>query len=331
VNRASPRPPRRRTGGPRPWGRAASALLALFTAVCGLSGCARSPASPGPAQQAGPLVLPVAADPDAAARAIAERARDADVLYLGEQHDNPAHHAHQRQVLQALVAAGLRPVVAFEMLDENQQGVLSRALADAPSAEEVERRLGWRARGWPDFAMYWPLFDLAARERLEVVALDLPPADARRVARDGLASLGTRAAGLTSLLAADPEREAAIARAIRDGHCGLLPEARVPRMVEAWHARNVTMARHLAAALQRGRPVVAIVGRGHQEAGGLPDQLEQLRPGTRQLIVSLVEAPPGQPPAAAPDNAGADVVWLTPPVAREDPCAPLRRGGAAPR
>jgi pheromone shutdown protein TraB len=97
-------------------------------------------------------------------------------------------------------------------------------------------------------------------------------------------------------------------------------------MVEAWHARNVTMARRLAAALERGRPVVVIVGRGHQDAGGLPDQLAELRPGTRQLVVSMVEAPPDRE-SPAKDRIGANVVWLTPPIPRDDPCAPLRPKG----
>jgi hypothetical protein len=46
-----------------------------------------------------------------------------------------------------------------------------------------------------------------------------------------------------------------------------------------------------------------------------------LRPGTRQLIVDLVEAgteDDREPPAA-------DVVWVTPAVERADPCEPLRR------
>jgi len=137
--------------------------------------------------------------------------------------------------------------------------------------------------------------------------------------------LGARGAALGSALPADPEREAAIARAIRDGHCGLLPESRVPGMIQAWHARNVTIARRLAAALERGRPVVVIIGRGHQDPGGVPAQLDRLRPGTRQLILSLVEAPSADRGPTASSRPTSDVVWITPGVERDDPCLPLRR------
>jgi len=252
---------------------------------------------------------------------IADRARGADVVYLGEQHDNPTHHSHQRAVLEALVARGARPALGFEMLEEDQQADVDQALAGTLAAGDLDERLRWRARGWPDFGLYQPLFEIAAREKLPVIALDLDPAVSRRIAREGLGSLGSRAEGLASRLPADTAREDAIAGVIREGHCGLLPEARLPTIVDAWHARNVTMARRLAAALDRGLTVVVIVGRGHQATGGLPAQLSALRPGTRQLVVDMIEAPPGTRSGAA----AGDAIWLTPAVERRDPCAGLRR------
>jgi uncharacterized iron-regulated protein len=263
-------------------------------------------------------------DEGLAARAIADRARGADVVYLGEQHDNPTHHSHQRAVVEALVARGVRPALAFEMLEEDQQAAVDQALAGTLSAGDLDERLRWRTRGWPDMGMYQPLFEIAAREKLPVIALDLDPAVSRRIAREGLGSLNARAEGLASRLPADPAREEAIAGVIREGHCGLLPDARLPTMVDAWHARNVTMARRLVAALDRGLTVVVIVGRGHQAAGGLPAQLAALRPGTRQLVVDMIEAPPDTRPEAVVGAAAGAAVWLTPAVERGDPCASLR-------
>jgi uncharacterized iron-regulated protein len=277
----------------------------------------------GSAAGAAPLVVSRGDDEGLAARAIADRARGADVVYLGEQHDNPTHHSHQRAVVEALVARGVRPALAFEMLEEDQQADVDQALGGTLS--NLDERLRWRTRGWPDIGMYQPLFEIAAREKLPVIALDLDPAVSRRIAREGLGSLGARAEGLASRLVADTAREEAIAGVIREGHCGLLPEARLPTMVDAWHARNVTMARRLAAALDRGLTVVVIVGRGHQAAGGLPAQLAALRPGTRQVVVDMIEASPDTRPEAAVGAAAGDAIWLTPAVERGDPCAGLRR------
>lgn len=268
-------------------------------------------------------VWPPAAEADGPrARCVAERAGAAQVLYLGEIHDNPVHHAVQRRVVEALVERGARPALAFEMLPESQQAVAEAAVAGHGDREAVARALGWAGRGWPDFAMYWPLFELARRHRLPVVAADLEPATVREISRQGLASHGPAASRFVSLLPPDPAREARILATIRRAHCDLVPEQRLAGMVQGWHARNVVMARNIDGALGRAAQVVVIAGRGHQAEGGIPDQLAAVRPGVRQFVVALGEGGREEPGGAA---ARADLVWLTPAVERPDPCAGLRR------
>ncbi len=262
------------------------------------------------------------ADPAALARLVAARAVRAQVVYLGESHDNPRHHADQARVLEAMLAGGARPVLAFEMLAQDQQPAVDAAMLEPADSAALAKRLEWSLRGWPDFEMYRPLFDLARRYRLTVIALDLPRPAVRRIAGEGLAALapGERSR-VASRLARDDNRERLIAREIETAHCGLLPAAAVPRMVEAWHARNVTMAQRILEALERAAQVVVIVGRGHQSPGGLADQVEALRPGTRQLIVDFVETEERASDLAVSENR---IVWPGPPLDRPDPCAPLR-------
>lgn len=292
---------------------------ALLAAGLWLGACAGHSAGPR-------LVLPLEGYPATHARKVAEVGGAAEVIYLGEVHDNPHHHAHQTRILAALLAEGRRPAVAFEMLAEPQQGAVDQALGAARLTKaELERRVLWEARGWPDFSMYWPLFSLAREYGLRVLAIDLDPVVARQIAREGLAPLGEGSRALASLLSLNAEREARIARTIRSAHCDLLAETRIPSMVESWHARNVTMARRLAMALQHTPQVVVIVGRGHQDDGGLPAQVEALRPGIRQFVVDFLEVRPGQGPEEAAGRSVGDIVWLTPPVERPDPCEGLRR------
>jgi uncharacterized iron-regulated protein len=269
-------------------------------------------------------VFPLDGDPEAHARRVAEAARGARVLYLGEVHDNPHHHAHQRRVLETLLALGQRPILAFEMLPREEQAAVEAALREARSAPALGERLGWGRRGWPDFAMYWPLFELAQRHALPVIAADLHPDTARRIGREGLAALGQAGAPLASRLPPDAAREAAIARTIQEAHCNLLPAARLPAMVESWHARNVTMARGLVEALEGAAQAVVIAGRGHQSPGGLPDQLEALLPGVAQVAVDFVEVG-AEPERGWGRGVGTRLVWLTPAVTRPDPCEDLRR------
>ena len=265
-------------------------------------------------------------EPAVVTRRIAARARHVQVVYLGESHDNPHHHLDQSRVLGAMLAGGARPTLAFEMLDQGQQAAVDGAMRGSAGSAALATLLEWDERGWPAFDMYWPLFDLARRDGLPVVALDLDRSSVQRIAKAGLGVLpADERSRLASRLAPDARREQGIARDIEAAHCGLLPAGAVPGMVDAWHARNVTMARRILQALERAPQVVVIVGRGHQAPGGLADQVEALRPGTRQLIVDFVEAGRGETDHVVPDNRTVwRIVWPRPPVERPDPCAPLR-------
>ena len=258
--------------------------------------------------------------PDAAAIAELTRlARAAQVIGAGESHDHPAHHQAQVRLVEALANAGLPLALAFEMLTEDQQAAVDAALAEDLPAEQLGVRLAWTARGWPDFDMYFPLFDLARRHRLPVIAADLDPASVRTVARRGLDAIdeGPRER-LRSRLPADADREDALRRELNDAHCGFLPAAAQGTMAAAWHARNVTLARRVLEAVDRGRTVVLITGRGHLAADAVPGQLAVLRPGLRALVVDLLEE--GLAPLP-----NADVVWATTRMVRADKCEELRK------
>jgi len=183
---------------------------------------------------------------------------------------------------------------------------------------EVDKQLGWSAQGWPDFAMYWPLFELARKHRLPVVGTDLDPAVARRVGRGGLRAAGDDPARLRSALPDDLARDRGIVERLQAAHCGQISEDRANRMLESWYARNVVMARHVGAGLGLAPQVVVIMGRGHGSPGGVPEQLAAIRPGTRQLMVGLYEGE-----ADGPTEPLADVVWVTPKRPRPDPCLSL--------
>jgi uncharacterized iron-regulated protein len=251
---------------------------------------------------------------------VAEVARAADVVGIGEAHDNPAHHSLQSLLLERMADGGQRPVVALEMLAEDQQATLDQALAETTSAADLADRLQWHAHGWPDFAMYFPLFEAARRYRLPVLAADLNVEARRMISRRGLGALpAANRARVASQLPADAAREATLRRQLETVHCGGLPASATRSMAEEWHARNVTMARRIAAALADGQKVLLIAGRAHLAADAVPGQLAALRPGTRVLVIDLVERPYTTP------LQNADLIITTTAVQRTDECAALRR------
>jgi len=247
---------------------------------------------------------------------------DADLLLIGEVHDNAAQHRMRLRWLEALTARR-RVVIALEQLDAAQQGALDRARSDDAAAAARGEPLGQRARriaeaagfdfrGW-HWDYYRPVIELALRRDLPLVAANLSRAETMAVAR-GRASPEPPPAGWS----ADDQR--ALEDSIRAGHCGMLPESTIAPMAAAQRSRDARLARSIVDARARtGLPVVLLAGNGHVRRDiGVPRYLASLAPGARVLGIGLLEA--GQ------EGAGPfDEVAVTAAAAREDPCRGLRK------
>ncbi|MCC1493951.1 ChaN family lipoprotein [Cognatishimia sp. F0-27] len=239
--------------------------------------------------------------------------RDADVVFLGEQHDNPAHHARQAALVEMLRPTAL----VFEMLTEAQAARVTPALrGDRAALADV---LDWDASGWPDFAMYYPIF--AAAPDAEIRGAAIPRDQARAAMQTGMqAVFGPEAAdfGLTERL---PEAEQAMRQTLQaEAHCNALPETMLPVMVEIQRLRDAALARAARDAVAAlGGPVVVITGNGHARLDwGAPAALERAAPTLSMRSLGQGETPTGAPPG------GFDVVEITAPVDRGDPCAAFR-------
>ena len=256
----------------------------------------------------------------------------ADLLLVGEVHDNPDHHRLQLELVEAVVRAGRRPAVALEQFDREHQAALDRARAAGPrDAGEVADAAQFDRRGW-EWPFYEPLVALALREGLPLVATNLSRRDAFAVVERGYAALGDGAAERLGLAQPPAAAQlAAIEAAIRDGHCGKLPERIVPGMAAAQRARDAVMADALLARSSSG--AVLIAGNGHVRRDlGVPVHLAGRAPERGVLAVGVVEVATDMVRAddyvapAAGDAPRFDFAVFTPRTPRPDPCA-----GFAPR
>jgi uncharacterized iron-regulated protein len=250
---------------------------------------------------------------------------------LGEVHDNPEHHARQAELLEALTATGLKPLVAFEQMDREHDAALQQrlALGDA-SAEEVARAVRFDRKGW-NWAFYEPLVAIALRRGLAVRAANLSRSAAAQIARGGLSALEpARLAALRLETAWTPEREQAMRAIIRDGHCGALPESVVPTMVAAQRARDATLAESLWLPPATDGAVL-IAGNGHVRRDlGVPIYLAAAGAGASCSIGLLEVEVQKQSPrdyltSSTPVGPLYDFIWFTPRVDRPDPCAIFRK------
>ncbi|PIV75469.1 MAG: hypothetical protein COW55_05335 [Rhodobacteraceae bacterium CG17_big_fil_post_rev_8_21_14_2_50_65_11] len=238
----------------------------------------------------------------------------ADVVVLGEVHDNPAHHTWQGEALRALSPAA----VVFEMLTPDQAAMVTPASRIDLDALGVA--IGWAESGWPEFALYRPVF--AALGAAAVYGAALPYDAVRGAIEDGAAARFDGDAvrfGLDEPLPGD--QQARRERLQAGAHCDALPEALLPGMVEAQRLRDASFAATVLEALsETGGPVVLITGNGHARMDwGVPGVIARAAPGVTVISVGQVEA---QPEAQAPFD-----VWrVTPSVDREDPCAGFGTG-----
>ena len=225
----------------------------------------------------------------------------AEVVLLGEVHDNPAHHAAQARAL-----AALRPTaVVWEMLSPEAASRVDPALGP----EALGARLGWEAAGWPDFAMYAPLF--AAAGGAAHVDAAVPAAELRAAMEGGAAAMVPDPAriGLDAPLAPDVRVEEE--RRQQEAHCGMLPEGMLPAFVEAQRLRDAALAlAALDALAAHGAPVAVIAGNGHVAAPYVPAMLRAA--GAEPLAIGQGED------GRAPEGFA---IWLTAPAPeRADAC-----------
>lgn len=234
--------------------------------------------------------------------------QDAQIILLGEVHDNPHHHAMQTEYV-----AQIRPrALVFEMLTEEQ----SSRVTDENRQDTValERVLGWRDTGWPDFDLYYPIF--AAAPQAQIYGAAVPREAARQAMKDGIATWfgpDSDAYGLSDPL---PEEQQTAREAMQmQAHCNALPDVMLPIMVDLQRLRDAVLARAALKALdQTGGPVVVITGNGHARRDwGAPSYVALLQPMVRQFALGQTEEDDSPDPSF-------DAVLSAPSVTREDPC-----------
>lgn len=229
-------------------------------------------------------------------------------VLVGEQHDNPDHHAQQLWLLRSLALQRPSGSLLLEMLGPDQQARVDQAQAVTRQGlppQDLIGALAWQP-GW-DWSLYGPLLRYALAQPYPLLAANLSRQQMMQVYRQRPALQGplSMAKAVQDTLLAD----------IRQSHCGLLPEAQLPAMLAVQQQRDRRMAEALLAA---PAPAVLLAGAFHVRRDlGVPLHLADLgaRPG---LVLILAEV--GKPVTATQ----ADFVWYSAAQPEQDHCAALR-------
>ena len=241
-----------------------------------------------------------------------QRWSDAPIVLLGEQHDAVAHQAWQQATVQQLAKQERLAALVIEMAPRT--GSTASLPRDA-SEDAVQQALQWQDAAWP-----WPRYRgvvmAAVRAGVPVLGGNLPRADMKQAMRNE--NLDTHL---------PPEGWQRQLDAIREGHCGLLPDTQLAPMARIQLARDASMAEVARAAVKPGKTVLLVAGRGHVLRGvGIPTWLPEAA-GAKVAVAQAGETSVAQ---------ASDVDWLqkTDALPAKDHCAELRekfRNPPAPR
>ena len=232
----------------------------------------------------------------------------APAILLGEQHDQTSHHQWEAATVRHLAAQGQLAALVIEMAPA---GGDTRALKPGASDEEVKTALLWAQGGgpggWP-WQDYGPMVMAAVQAGVPVLGGNLPRAQMKQAMGEARYDSHLPAAGWQLQL-----------DAIKQGHCGLLPESQFAPMARIQLARDEAMAKVSTAAYKLAKPgqtVLLVAGRGHVRSDiGVPTWLA----ADFEPKVTIAQSDKAQ----VAINMKADKLLTLPGTASKDHCAEL--------
>jgi uncharacterized iron-regulated protein len=226
---------------------------------------------------------------------LAAAAAQHDVVFFGEQHDDPGTHAMQRALLEAI--SRRRPVVlSLEMFERDVQPVVDGYLA----GRIPEDSLLAGGRPWPRYASdYRPAVEWARAHAWPVIAANVPRPIASAISRGGLAMLDTlgerRALAAAEIFCPHNEYFTRFTQTM-EGHVpGDTEEAKaaaIERYYQSQCVKDETMAESIVQARADAGPVPLVVhlnGAFHSNYGlGTTERVERRLPDARLLVITAI-------------------------------------------
>ena len=315
--------------------RLSSLVLATF-AVAG-AGCApRGALVSAPVSVPGIRVVDATTQADVDFATVVQRASGADVVFFGENHDDPETHRVELGLLEAIGRTGRSVILSLEMFERDAQPLLNDYLA----GRITEADFLAKSRPWDRYVTdYRPMVELAKAKGWPVVASNIPRPLASAVGRKALAALDTltpieRSWAARDIQCPDDAYRARFMDTMR-GHsrggaapspADTLPTAAASRFYLAQCIKDETMAESIVEA--RGRSPGAIVvhydGAFHSDyKQGTVDRVRRRSPDLRMVVITAVPVV-DQVAATLANHAGrADYIIFTKRIPPKPP-APAR-------
>jgi uncharacterized iron-regulated protein len=297
-------------------------IVLVFALV---AGCAHAPpvATPPPGEVEAPrhgmkgahepIALPHrAVDADSgdelSDRNLDDKLRAARVIYVGEEHPNPHHHAAEIEVLERAWAADPSVGLGMEMLPRTYQGSLDAYVGGVLDEAGFLRAVAWEKTWGYEWGLYRPLLEFCRAHKLPAYALNAPRDLAHAVARGETLSAEQKQLLPEMKPGPAPHREF-VREAFAQHPHGKFDEAQFERFYSAQLVWDETMADRIAAALSApGAPsrIVVVAGEGHTRSFAIPDRAARRGAAPYLTILPVLD----EDEADARRDRVADVLWV---------------------
>jgi uncharacterized iron-regulated protein len=195
---------------------------------------------------------------------------EADVVYIGERHDDPVDHRYELDLVRGLLKRKIKFAIGWEMFDTTQQKTIDAWASRAISLDEMLART--------DFQTHWGVYSPTYKKILQMtekggvpnLALNAPPGLPRKVARGEPLTAEEKAMIPTGFVTTEQGYQNFVA--MMGSHPGM-EETDRRRFFSAQSVWEQTMAKRILEFKARNPKVLLVVltGRGHVSGGyGIP-------------------------------------------------------------
>ncbi len=205
-------------------------------------------------------------------------------VLVGEHHTDPADHAAQLAVIQALHSSGRKVAIGLEMFRKQDQAALDRWVAG--EIDEAAFQPIYLDNWNFDWQLYRPIFEYARRYRLPMVGLNVPGEVTRQVAYHGFDSLSERQRASLPEIRCEvtPQYREFVREAFGFHAHGRMNFDNFCQAQLLWDTAMAANAAHYSNQ-HPDRVMVLLAGAGHAHKMGIPAQLQKL--GESAFLVIL--------------------------------------------
>lgn len=260
------------------------------------SGCTSKPISYSDlSMRDGSLGVPVDWD------RVIEDSLQAEIVVIGEEHDDPYAHGFQRTLIRDLLALDARTAIALEMLERDEQATVDAWIDGGLSTRDLVTETGSKDWGGADswWSFYQPILDAARDAGAPIIAANAPREFVRQARIEGfevLEALPTETRATFELPTTLEQgdywiRFRDLMREMREED---VPEEEIRPIFRSQMVWDATMASSAVRALDQPDidRVILLVGRFHSDfKGGTIREIRRLRPGVELLVISCVRSP----------------------------------------